>query len=143
LNVKWFSVKTLYRSTAAGLPEKPDLHYDPEATLMEERILFVRAKNLPEAVAKAEREAGDYAQKVSFLNPYNQKVTTRYLGFYEAFELNENPGDKVEIYSSGRLVNSRISDAKVAHVYIGKRSGQVPKGRWKKFTNREYKVEAK
>lgn len=143
MNVKWFAVKTLYRSTAFGLPEKPDLHYDPEATLLEERIVFVRAKNLAEAVAKAEREAEDYAQKVSFLNPYHQKVTTRYLKFYEAHELAENPGDKVEVYSSGRLVNSRISDSKVAHVYIGKRSGHAPKGRWKKFSNRAYNVEAK
>ncbi len=139
---QWFSVKTLYRSTAQGLPEKPDLSYDPDLTLVEERILFIKAKNRLEAVAKAEREAKDYARKRECRNPYNQKLSTRYLGFYDIMELSDHPQDKMEIFTVTRLISRKVSDSRIAKLYVGKRRSARHILN-KKFVNKEYKMEGK
>ena len=140
--VKWFSVKTLYRTTAKGLPEKPDLSFDPDATLIEERVLLIKAHHAREALSKAERDAKDYARKRECRNPYNQKLCTSYLGFYDIMELPDNPQDKTEVFSVTRLVSRKVTDQKVARIYIGKRPGarQVIH---KKFINKDYKMEGK
>lgn len=39
---KWFSIKTLYRQEAKGKPSKINEHYDPFATLVEERIVIFK-----------------------------------------------------------------------------------------------------
>ena len=140
--VKWFSVKTLYRTMAKGLPQKPDLSFDPDATLVEERVLLIKAHNEREALSKAEREARDYARRRECTNPYNQKLCTSYIGFYDIMELPENPQDKSEIFSVTRLVSRKITDQKAARIYIGKRPGArhvIPR----KFINNAYKTEEK
>ena len=136
--VKWFAVKTLYRSKARGRPEKPDLRYDPDATLLEERLLLIKAKNTTEAISKAERDAKDYAQKASCTNPYNQEIVTYYIGYYDIFELSVPPADKVEVFSMTRLISQRIPDKRLMHIYIGKRDFKYAKGKKKKFSNRDF-----
>ncbi|HPB67755.1 MAG TPA: DUF4288 domain-containing protein [Candidatus Omnitrophota bacterium] len=140
--VKWFSVKTLYRITAQGLPEKPDLSFDPDATLVEERILLIKAHHAREAIAKAEREAVDYARRRGCVNPYNQKMCTTYLGFYDIIELSGILQDKTEVFFAARLVSRKVSDQKIARIYIGKRRG-AQQMIYKKFVNKEYKMEGK
>ncbi|MFA5260440.1 MAG: DUF4288 domain-containing protein [Candidatus Omnitrophota bacterium] len=142
MTVKWFSVKTLYRTTAKGLPEKPDLSFDPDSTLVEERILLIKAHNVREALSKAQREAADYARKRECVNPYNQKMCTTYLGFYDIMELPDNPQDKTEVFSVTRLISRKITDQKIARIYIGKKHG-AQQMIHKKFVNKEYKMEEK
>ena len=80
----------------------------------------------------------DYAQKATCDNPYHQKVTTRYLGSYDIFELKTNPQDKQEIFTFSRIISRRIGDHKIKHDYLGKRQIHYGKGKWKKFINRAY-----
>ena len=139
--VKWFSVKTLYRLKAEGRPEKPDLTYDPDATLLEERTIFIKATSMREAAYKAEREAKDYARDRMCYNPYNQKLVTYYMGFCDVYDVEGSPVDRMEIFSASRIISRRISDAKIARIYIGKRDHSYSKGKWRKFINREYNPE--
>ncbi len=115
-----------------GLPEKLDLSFDPDATLVEERILLIKAHYA--------REAMDYARRRRCVNPYNQKMCTTYLGFYDIIELSGIPQDKTEVFSAARLVSRKVSDQKVARIYIGKRRG-TKQMIHKKFVNKEYKME--
>lgn len=134
---KWYSIKTFYRSRAEGRPENPDRYCDTEATLVEERIVLIRAQNPKEAIKKAEKEANEYAEKISYQNPYNQKVTTRYLGFFDLFEIEGNLADKEEIFLTSRLMNRKISDKKIAHVYVNKRKINVTQSNHKVFLNKD------
>ncbi|MDP2652640.1 MAG: DUF4288 domain-containing protein [Candidatus Omnitrophota bacterium] len=136
--MKWFAVKTLYRSTVETRPEKPDLFYDPDATLVEERVLLIKAKSRGEALDKAGREAGDYVQKTKCFNPYNQEILTRLLPFMDVYELSGNPGDKMEIFATTRLMSCRIPDRKVAQVLIGPKAHDKMDSKRKKFMNRDY-----
>ena len=138
---KWFCVKTLYRSYTEGRPVKPDRLYDPDATLIEERLVLLKARDKREAVIKAEREARDYAQKTTYINPYEQKVLTRYTGFYDLWEVQGTLQDRQELYSMGRVISRKVSDAKAAFLYIGKRSADPSRGRHRKFMNKTYLIE--
>jgi len=134
----WYCIKTLYRSYTEGRPEKPDLIYDPDATLAEERNLLFKAKNKREALVKAEREAKDYAEKTQYTNPYGQIVKTKYLGYHDIWEIEGNLADKQEIFCTSRVMSKKISDSKIAFIYIGKRNEHFAKTKRKKFINREY-----
>jgi len=136
--MKWFAVKTIYRSDTAQRPVKPDLNYDPDATSMEERTLLIKACTRREALSKAEKEARSYADKMSCVNPYQQRVTTRYTGFYDVFELPVAPGDKSEVFSVSRIISRRINDRKLARIYAGRHSRDDGRGKWKKFINHQY-----
>ncbi len=138
---KWFCVKTLYRSYTEGLPVKPDRLYDPDATLIEERIVLLKARDKREALIKAEREARDYARKTTYTNPYEQKVLTRYTGDYDLWEVRGALEDRQELYSMGRVISRRVSDAKAAFLYIGKRTAPAARSKRRKFMNKDYLIE--
>lgn len=109
---KWFGVKTLYRTRASGRPHTRDRHYDPEATLIEERIVLIRATDFGQALKAAKREALRYGRK-DHENLYGQRVQTRFLGVCDAFELFDPPGPQREVYSRTELVSRRITNAAV------------------------------
>ncbi len=136
--MKWFAVKTIYRSDTTQRPVKPDLNYDPDATSLEERILLIKARTRREAQAKAEKEARLYADRLTCTNPYQQKVVTRYTGYCDIYELNHNPADKAEVYSASRIVSRRIKDRKLARIYTGRHDRDNGRGKWKKFINARY-----
>ena len=138
MSSNWFCVKTLYRAYADGRPEKPDLIYDPDATLVEERNLLFKAKNKREAIMKAEREAKDYAEQSQYINPYGQNVRTRYLGYHDIWEIDGGLADKQEIFCMSRVMSKKVSDSKVAFMCIEKRVEKVVKTKRKKFINRDY-----
>jgi len=138
---KWYTVRTLYRSRTDERPVKPDLSYDPDATLLEERVVLVRAKSRQEAQAKALREAKDYAGTGTFANPYEQMVRTDLLRTCDVYELDENPADKTEVYVANHLMSRRISDAKVEKIFTPRRVLDHKKGRYRKFIKQEYNPE--
>jgi Domain of unknown function (DUF4288) len=92
--LKWFGVKTLYRTTTLGIPSVTDSAYDPRGTLVEERVVILRARSHAEAHRKAKAEAMRYAKGEHF-NPYGQRVRTRWLSASESFELFDKPGNLV------------------------------------------------
>lgn len=56
--------------------------------MYEERVVLVRAATAKEAIAKAEEEAQRYSTE-----------GTRYLGYAVSFEMFEEPGEGVEVFS--------------------------------------------
>jgi len=142
LSVKWYVVKTLYRSYAEGRPEKPDLSYDPDLTLVEERALLIRATDSKEALRKAEKDAEDFCKRAECYNPYQQRVVTKYTGFYDISEAGESLSDKQEIFTQSRLVSVRVSDQKAAQLFIGTRVKEYGKGKRRKFANRDFSLDS-
>ena len=70
--------------------------------LYEERIVLIRATSFDEALVKAEDEVNCYAVE-----------GTRYLGYAMAFELFEEPGEGIEVFSlmrESRLEPKRYVD---------------------------------
>jgi hypothetical protein len=107
--LKWFGVKTVFRSRAVGAPKFKTADYDPKATLVEERVVLVRARTFDSALRTAEREARKYAKHVH-PNPFGQRVVTRYLEVCDAFEMFERPAPLVEVFSSTQLVPGSVGD---------------------------------
>lgn len=107
---KWFGVKSIYRTQAEGAALAKDELYRSDFTLLEERVVLIRARNQREAYQKAEQDAEGYVQD-SHRNVYGQKVVTRCLGVFDVYKLlDEEPASGVEIFSSTEAVSSRISD---------------------------------
>ncbi len=118
---KWYSVKTLYRYRAHGRPKSPDDHYAAGQTMVEERVVLIRARSFDDALRRGEAEAKAYVVPGAHTNPFGQKVTVEYLDVADAFELAEDPDSCVEVYSSTGLVPSKISDTALLDVHLGKR----------------------
>jgi hypothetical protein len=119
---KWFSVKSLYRTEAIGKPIAKDKYYNKTVTLVEERVLMFKARNHKEAIKKAEKESQGYIQD-SHVNPYGQRVTTRFMEALDSFELFAKPHKKtksgLEVYSTTFLISKKISDASVVNMHLG------------------------
>ena len=56
----WYGVRTLVRLIAAGRAKKTDKHFDPTATLVEDRVVLLRADSFHSAIQKAEQEVQQY-----------------------------------------------------------------------------------
>jgi hypothetical protein len=132
---KWFGVKTVYRSRATGRPLKRDRHYDPDATLIEERIVLIRATDFDQALKAAEREALRYVRD-GHENLYGQRIETRFLGACDAFELFDPPGPHGEVYSRTEIVSRGITNAAVVKQLIGSSSTKGERYTRRKFVNR-------
>ena len=115
----WYGVKTLYRSAPVGRRQGIDRLYSDQVTLVEERVVLVRARSLDAAIRKAEREARRYAADWH-RNPYGQRVRTRYLGFVEAFDIDDEVGDGCEIFSETEVVWRAITDRSVIERQVGR-----------------------
>lgn len=133
----WYAVKTFYRSKADGRPERPDRFYDPDAVLVEERTLLIRAAGRVEALKKAERDAEDYARRIKYKNPYGQDVSMKYLGLYDICELSESLVDKTELFVSSHIMSCHVNDQKIAHAYIPRPDPDLMQSKRKKFLNAE------
>src|SRR6266850_4015863 len=84
----WFGVKTLYRIEPVGRPLGRDRVYSKDMTMVEERVVIVKARSGDEATRIGEAEARRYSRR-SHRNPYGQRVRTRRLGCTEAYDINE------------------------------------------------------
>jgi len=131
---KWYGVKTVFRTETKGRPTSVDSLYDADATLVEERILLIRARSFDDAIAKAESEAKLY-EVDTHSNFYGQTVKTRYLNACDAFELFDEPGSNVEIYSATELVPKSVSDCKVVDQHLGRKETKIARQTRKKFLN--------
>src|SRR6266853_1550123 len=92
----WFGVKTVHRIAAAGRQLGSDSAASNSATLVEERVILVRARSMRDAIGRAEVEAKKYASAIRHRNPYGQDVRARYLGYCDAYDINEPVVDGTE-----------------------------------------------
>jgi hypothetical protein len=134
----WFGVKTLFRTKAVGKPIARDPAYDATVSLVEERIVLFKARGFGAAIRAAEAEARHYARR-HHLNPYGQRVVTRYLGACDAFELFEPPSKQVEVFSTTEVVPKRVSDRSIVGQRLGPRmDAKADHARRRNILNREF-----
>jgi len=99
----------VYRWEPNGRPLGTDKCYSKTATLVEERVVILKARGFDEAIKKAEREAREYVAD-SYRNPYGQKVKCRFLGYCDAYLADGNFfGTGGEVYSATEVVSRAIS----------------------------------
>ena len=140
--LRWFGVKTVYRSSAVGKPRIIDNDYDPEGTLVEERVVLFRAKDHDDAIKKGEREAEQYVLD-AYTNPYGQLVVGRRLRTIESFELYDNPGERIEVWSSTRVVRKSVPNTQILEMFFGVTETKAQMNRRKKYLNREFSRDVK
>jgi hypothetical protein len=119
----WYGARTLYRVVAEGAPRSRDRHFDPESTLVEDRVVLFQAISLDEALAQGIKEARSYSRQTRFVNPYGQKVRMRFLGACDAFEIVEGkPTAGFEVYSSTDLIRASVPDSTIIERRMGPRA---------------------
>jgi hypothetical protein len=116
---KWFGVRTLYRIEAKGRPVGRDASYSPSMTLVEERVVVLKARSVQEAIQKGEADARRYASDCRHRNPYGQRVRTRYVGYCDAYRSGRAIASGAEVFSSSEVVPRRVSDRAVVRRLIG------------------------
>jgi hypothetical protein len=116
---KWFGVRTVYRLEARGRPVGRDASYSPSTTLVEERVVVLKARSVPEAIQKAEADARRYAAECRHRNPYGQRVRTRYIGYCDAYRSGQSLASGAEVFSASEVVPRRVSDRAVVRRLIG------------------------
>jgi len=119
----WHGVKTLYRAEPLGRPQGTDRLYSRDVTLVEERIVVIRARNGSDAIRKAEVEAKKYA-RTRHRNPYGQRVRLRFLGCLDAYDMNEPLVEGAEVFSTTLIVSRRVSDHAIVDRLMGARESQ-------------------
>ncbi len=116
---KWFGVKTLTRWEAIGKPKSIDENFDADATLIEERVVLIKARSFDEAIRKGEKEAkGNLSEYKNF---YGQKIKQRYLEVCDAFELFDEPNENgIEVFSLIETVSKKVKDSVLIENKFGK-----------------------
>ncbi len=137
MNWKWFGTKTLYRWEASGKSSHTDRRFDGSATLVEERIVILKARNFNEAISKSEKEAQDYCSDQIFKNLYGESVSIRFLKCCDAFELFEAPDSNVEVYSNNFITDKQVKDKELVNRFLGKRETKMQKESRRRFMNAE------
>ncbi len=139
---KVYSVKTLYRTDAIGVPNKVNDDYREDLVLIEERIVTLKARTFNEAILKGEKSAIKYASETSYINPYGQAVRQEYIGYIDAFEPFGEVAPNVEIFSSTFLIEKSLPESEIVERVVGKEYERERKARLK-FLNRDYSGEIK
>jgi len=134
----WYGVKTLFRTEAVGKPAARDRAYDGSVSLVEERVVLFKARGFDEAIRAAEKEARRYARR-RYVNPYGQRVVTRYLGACNAFAMFEAPARGAEVFSLTEVVRKKVSDRTVLDRRLGQRvDDKADRLRRRNILNREF-----
>jgi hypothetical protein len=132
---KWYGVRTAYRSKPAGKPQGTDEDYSANMTLVEDRVVLIRARSFKEAIYKGEREAKAYAASAPHRNPYGQPVQQRYLGYCDAYELFIEPGASIEVFSTTEVISKTESDSRVIDRFIGSKELRKANRQRRNFLN--------
>jgi len=119
----WYGVRTLFRLLAVGKPKWTDRYFDPLSTLVEDRVVLFRAKDLDDAIRQAEEEAARYCKATRYENIYGQQVRLRFLRATDAFEMSVEgqPRSGSEVYSTSALVAKSVRDSRVIVSCWGKK----------------------
>jgi uncharacterized protein DUF4288 len=133
---RWYGVRAVFRSRALGKPDRHDPSFDPKATLVEERVVVVRGRNVKEALGKARTEARAYVHH-GHVNPYGQKVRKVYVGVADISPLYVEPRPPGEVFWSTYIVPSTITDGQLLRRLIPPSVANEEIVR-RKFINREF-----
>ncbi len=121
--LKWYGIKTIYRAAPVGRRLGSDSFVSTDVTLVEERVVVLRARSIKEAIRKAEVDAKQYAGD-RHRNPYGQRVRTRYLGYCDVFDINEPVKAGTEVFSETEVVSRKVSDSAIVNRLIGRRESK-------------------
>ncbi len=133
---RWFAVKSLYRTVCEGPPSFTDDAYDPNATLVEERVVLFQAESFEKAIELAEWEAKKYCRGEVVMTVYGQRKSITCLGDFNAYEMFESPGSGQEVFSRTEIVSSKEPDSAVSDRLLG--TEDEPDVRRKKFADAEF-----
>ena len=109
----WYSFRGVFKSEIVG-----DMGEIQDVSLVEDRIVLLRAESFDEAIRLGEIEAESYA-KDTWPNAKGKLVKTRYLGACDVFSVKALPAEGVEIYSSVLLRRTPESDDVVIERLLG------------------------
>lgn len=118
MKLKWFGVKVLIRTDLVGRPRAPGRFFDPDATLVEEQVFIVRARDATEAARHARRLA--LSEKPRSRNVHGQRIRCRVLPSWVAYELFDPPRDGREVFSDTWRFSKRVTDAKIAALFLSR-----------------------
>jgi Domain of unknown function (DUF4288) len=90
---------------------------------IEERVVLFRARTGESALNKGRAEAEKYAKEVRMVNVYGQQLKSELLPYIEAYELFEEPGNGVEVFSSLEITRSSESSRRIITRKIGTPAG--------------------
>ncbi len=119
----WYAVKTAYRVTPCSEPKGTDDLYDPDFTLLEERVVLFRARSVEEAFEKSEAEANEYASE-RWRNPYGQQVEIAVLDGADCYEYLDAPGSGVEVYSHTEPAPRSLSEEACLNRLLGRQESE-------------------
>src|ERR1051326_6981717 len=134
--LKWFGVKTVYRTSIRGKATQGHAGWDGDGTLVEERIVLVRARDHDQAIRRAETEAREYTSE-TFTNRFGQVVSLRRLRVIESFELFDDPAHLVEVWSTTMIVPKSVSDNQLIDRLFGSKKTKNDRQRRLKYLNAE------
>ena len=95
-------------------------YYDPDSTSLEERVVLFRARSPEDALKQGRTEGLRYAREGQRVNAHGQKVRTKLIDRWEAFDLfDQVVKSGAEVYSSTRHLPRTVSDRKIALQLLG------------------------
>jgi hypothetical protein len=117
-NVAWYGVKSAFRVRL--FPKGVNAKSAPR-TLIEERVILVRADSFDAALAEGEAEARRYVARPRRrqTNAFGERILTAWLGDLDAFQLFDKPADGAEVFSSTRLVPASKPDSAISNALFG------------------------
>lgn len=131
-NKKWYAVKTLYVTRAAGRTKAKAAF----AELLEERVVLFQAATPVAAVKMAEKDAKEYS-KYTYKNFDDQAVQTEYLNACDVFELYETLESGVELFASTEVLTKKTSKNDLIARRMGKMETNGTIKLRKKFLSKE------
>lgn len=120
---KWFAVKTLYSIT---------LEKTKSPSMLEERIVIFKAKDIDAAIAKAKEDAKKYSS-YEYKNLAEQSVKTEFLKCFDAYEISDEFKSGAEVFSSNEVIVGKFDRSKIIDNRFGKRHGRKEKSLRKNF----------
>src|SRR5438876_618908 len=122
--MRWFGVKTIYRFTIQQLRGNASSKAEDSITdgfdLYEERIVLIRAESAERAIQVAEADAENYALQSRYDNLFHEAVSCKYIGTCDAFEIEGEPTNLAEVYSSTGEIATSTPDEGIADRLIPK-----------------------
>ena len=133
-----YSVKTLFKLSAVGIPKHKDGEFTKDSVLFEERIVLLKARSFDEAIKKGEEEALLYVSQYNNFNrknKYDQSLKKEFLNACDAFlVLSPNKKSSItEVYC-----NTFIFDNEFDENFIDMQLGLPDDSTKNKFISKEY-----
>jgi hypothetical protein len=118
----WYSFRGIFKTEIVD--KEGNLR---DISLVEQRIVLLRAESFDEAIRLGEIEAESYARD-TWPNAEGELVKTRYMGACDVFSVNALPAEGVEVYSSVLVLRAPERDEMVVERLLGSEVEQASDG---------------